>query len=211
MARRTKVQAEQTRSRIIDAARRSFARRGVGQTTMEHIAQEAGVTRGAIYWHFTNKTELFFAMRDQVRLPLLDRMNTVLHGDDDPLDAVERFLLQILEGVAQDPRTRETYAIMHFKCEYVSDLEAVLTQMMKGCRDMLDHIESAYRRAAVLGRLRAGMDPRLAALETFAFVSGLVRMWLSDVRGRVVRKQIGELIAAHVATRRRESELPKPA
>lgn len=204
MARRTKEQANQTRSQIIDAARRAFAQRGVSQTTMAHIAEEAGVTRGAIYWHFSNKTELFFAMRDQVHLPMLDRMDTVLHaGDGDPLDNVERFLLQIVESVAHDPRTRETYAIMTFKCEYVSELTAVLTQMMKGCRDMLDHIESAYRRAAALGRLRADMDPRLAALETFAFVSGLVRMWLSDVRSRVVRKQTGDLIAAHVASRRR--------
>ncbi len=203
MARRTKEQAEQTRSRIIDAARKVFIKRGVSRTTLEHIAEEADVTRGAIYWHFANKSELFFAMRDQAQLPLLDRINTALHGNDgDPLDNVEQFLLQILASISQDRRTRETYDIMTFKCEYVNELEAVLARMMKSCNDMLVRLESAYRRAAALGQLRKGIDPRLAALETYAFSSGLVRLWLSDVRGRVVRKQVGALIAAHVATRR---------
>ena len=204
MPRRTKAQAEQTRSAIIDAARKVFGERGVSRTTMEHIAVKAGVTRGAIYWHFANKSALFSAMRDQVRLPLLDRMNTVLHDSDgDPLDSVEHLLCQMLDGVARNRRTRETYAIMTFKCEYVAELEPVLAQMTSTCQEMLDKLEEAYQSSATRNLLREGMAPRLAALETFAFVSGLMRMWLADGRGRVVRKQVRELIAAHVATRRR--------
>ena len=203
MARRTKEAAEQTRAEIIDAARRAFTKRGVSQTTLEHIAQGAGVTRGAIYWHFANKTELFFAMRDQVRLPLLDRMqHALLSSDSDPLGGVEAFMLELIGGVSADRRTRETYEIIAFKCEYVNDLEGVLDELMRTCRDMLDRLESAYKRAASAGQLRKGLDPRLAALESYAFLSGLFRAWLSDRRSRVIRKQTRELIAAHIATRR---------
>lgn len=57
--RKTKEQAEQTRQKILNAARKMFFQNGVAKTSLEHIAKEAGVTRGAIYWHFKDKTALF--------------------------------------------------------------------------------------------------------------------------------------------------------
>ncbi|MBI0415923.1 MAG: TetR family transcriptional regulator, partial [Nitrosospira sp.] len=59
MVRRTKKDAELTRQSIINAAREVFLVRGVSRTTMDHIATQANVTRGAIYWYFNNKKELF--------------------------------------------------------------------------------------------------------------------------------------------------------
>ena len=75
MARRTKEESAKTRCAIIAAAREVFQRNGVSRTTMEQIADAAGVTRGAVYWHFADKTAVFYAVRDQVALPLMDRMN----------------------------------------------------------------------------------------------------------------------------------------
>ena len=93
MARKTKENAELTRQRLIEAARQVFLIRGVSRTTMEHIAIQAGVTRGAIYWHFNNKLDLFQAMREQVFLPLIDRMDDTLlvEGTEDPLTCIENF------------------------------------------------------------------------------------------------------------------------
>ena len=87
MARKTKIDTEQTRTQIIAAARKVFAERGVSRTTFAQIAAEAGVTRGAIYWHFKNKPELFFAVMEQVSLPLIARMDENLSAADlaDPL------------------------------------------------------------------------------------------------------------------------------
>ena len=87
MVRKTKADAELTRQQIIDAARRVFAEKGVSRTTIDNIASAAGVTRGAVYWHFDNKEELFHAMREQVTLPLLDKFDGALFKPDeaDPL------------------------------------------------------------------------------------------------------------------------------
>jgi TetR/AcrR family transcriptional regulator, acrAB operon repressor len=74
--------------------------------------------------------------------------------------------------------------------------------MMHSCREMLDWMEKTYRQAAAAGQLRKGVDPRLAALESYAFLSGLFRLWLIDRRSQVVRKQTRKLLAAHIATRR---------
>lgn len=66
MVRKTKEDAELTRQRIIDAAREVFLARGVSRSTLEHIASQANVTRGAVYWHFENKSQIFYAIRDRV-------------------------------------------------------------------------------------------------------------------------------------------------
>lgn len=59
MARKTKQQALETRQHILDVAMRLFSQQGVSATSLAQIAQAAGVTRGAIYWHFKDKSDLF--------------------------------------------------------------------------------------------------------------------------------------------------------
>src|SRR5215468_10863238 len=68
MVRRTKEEALETRNRILDAAERIFEKRGVSRTSLQDIAEAAGVTRGAIYWHFKGKDELFAAMMERATM-----------------------------------------------------------------------------------------------------------------------------------------------
>lgn len=91
MVRRTKEEALETRNRILDAAEHVFFEKGVSRSSLADIAQAAGVTRGAIYWHFENKGDLFTAMFDRVILPL-DEMKaaTVDPDEPDPLGVTSR-------------------------------------------------------------------------------------------------------------------------
>ena len=59
MARRTKEDAAATRQQILDSAERVFAAKGVAHSTMADIAADAGVSRGAVYWHFDSKNAVF--------------------------------------------------------------------------------------------------------------------------------------------------------
>ncbi|HAJ88702.1 MAG TPA: TetR family transcriptional regulator, partial [Pseudomonas sp.] len=67
--RRTKEEAEKTRIAILASAERLFLDKGVAHTSLDQIARDAGVTRGAVYWHFQNKAHLFHEMLNQIRLP----------------------------------------------------------------------------------------------------------------------------------------------
>src|SRR5438876_3817962 len=55
----------QTRARLLAAAERVFARRGYYAATLDEIAAEAGFTKGALYYNFASKEELFLALLDQ--------------------------------------------------------------------------------------------------------------------------------------------------
>src|SRR5574339_1300356 len=97
MVRRTKEEAQETRSRILDAAERVFHEKGVAHASLEDIAAAAEVTRGAIYWHFKDKAELFDAMMQRVVLPAEDMLeHAECSGDDDPLQLLRRATVEVL-------------------------------------------------------------------------------------------------------------------
>lgn len=137
MVRRTKEESQETRRAIIAAARDVFEMKGVARTSLEEVAAAAGVTRGAIYWHFANKAELFYAMRDEVQLPLIDLGDLALEAtpeDDNPLRRIERFLVTVARHVASDQIALRTFRIMTFKCEYIGEFARDLEAMCASTR-----------------------------------------------------------------------------
>jgi len=203
MARKTKSDTLQTRLQIIAAARRVFAERGVSRTTLAQIAKEAGVTRGAIYWHFKNKPDLFFAMMEQVSLPLIDRIDENLPAEDsgDPLRGIQASMAEIMRLLNEDEIARTTFEIVILKCEYVDEFASLDSRVIKtGCA-FIERLTRAYENAHKKGLLRGGADPALCALESYSFMKGLIHLWLSDADGTVIRAKVPSLIETHVAMR----------
>jgi TetR/AcrR family acrAB operon transcriptional repressor len=199
--RRTKQESQQTRQQILDAAQREFARCGVTRTTLQRIAAAAGVTRGAVYWHFANKRTLFRAMRDQVSLPLFDRTELLGTDGPDPLLAVQRFLHSVVDQIENDPQTRRTFEIMSLKCEYVDEFRTELKRHARSCRELHSKLALVYARARDNGAMRSDLSPESAALDTCVFVTGLLRLWLIDEGGGLLRPHVDELISNHIASR----------
>jgi TetR/AcrR family acrAB operon transcriptional repressor len=201
--RRTKAQAANTRAAIVDAALRCFDRHGIASSTLEQIACEAGVTKGAVYHHFQGKRDILGAIRDEMSLPLLDEADTaLLRASEMPaLDRIERFLLDCVESLERDARKRCALSVMLFKCEYVGDLHAQLTGWRHNNDRLTKAFESAYRQARDADEIAECVTPRAAAVETMMFFSGLVRLWLLDDRAHGLRKQAKAAIRTHVRCR----------
>src|ERR1700730_10806512 len=208
--RRTKQESEQTRQQILDAAQREFARCGVTRTTLQRIAAAAGVTRGAVYWHFANKRTLFRAMRDQVSLPLFDRTELLGADGPDTLPAVQRCLHSVVDQIETSPQTRRTFEIMSLKCEYVDEFRTELKRHVRSCRDLSSKLALVYARARDIGEMRSDLSPESAALDTCIFVTGLLRLWLIDEDGGLLRPHVDELISNHIASRRAAAGKPPP-
>ena len=203
MARKTKAEAEQTRQEIIDAARCVFHECGVSRTSLEKVARVAGVTRGAVYWHFENKAELFFAMREQ-SLEILDQVDAYLLSPDiaNPLDAIERSLSEFFAILENSPVVRQTFEIMSLRCEYVEEFASVLQEVNKPCLDFLAKLKLTYQRAEEKGCLRPGLDPEAMAYDTLSFTGGLFNNWLASVPGDDLRVRVPAMIRSHIGLRR---------
>ena len=205
MARKTKAEAELTRQKIICAARRVFYRCGVTKSTLDEIATEAGVTRGAVYWHFKNKTELFFAMRAQAYLPLLDHIDDSILDKtiDDPLDGIERALLQMVSHLKADEVACAVFRIASLRCEYVDELAPVLDEFKRSYARRLDKMSLAYRRARDKGTMRDGLDPRDMALDTMSFFEGILRRLALEADDGLITRNVRAMIRNHIALRRK--------
>lgn len=203
MVRKTKAEAEQTRREIIDAARCVFHECGVSRTSLEKIARVAGVTRGAVYWHFENKAELFFAMRED-SLAVLDEVDAYLDSPDlpNPLDDIEQSLLAFFRIIDGRSEVRQVFEIMTLRCEYVDEFAQVLQEVNKPCMDFLAKLIRSYQRAADKGYLRPGLDPEGAAYDTLSFTAGLFNNWLSSQPGDLLRLKVPDMIRQHLLLRR---------
>lgn len=203
MARKTKEEALATRAQIIDAARRVFHTEGVNRSTLDKVAKAAGVTRGAVYWHFANKTELFLAVK-QTYTSEFDQLQALLVPATgvSPLDAVTRYLQALFTALLENEAARETLEIILLRCEYVEEFHEVLQVVTEPCTDILASFTQLYRNATANKELKAGLNPELMALDTLAFLRGTLRAFLSGQQIAIYRQHIAALIEAHIALRR---------
>jgi TetR/AcrR family acrAB operon transcriptional repressor len=179
MARSTKEEAQETRNRILDAAENVFHAKGVSQTSLADVAEAAEVTRGAIYWHFKNKSDLFEAMCDRVRLP----MEAMIEADanmreGDPLGHLRNICIYILQQTARDPHTRKVRDIIYHKCEFIDATDAISLRRQQCHADSRTKIENILRNAQAKKQLSPDLDVSLAAITWHAAVGGILSSWL---------------------------------
>jgi TetR/AcrR family acrAB operon transcriptional repressor len=179
MARRTKEEAAATRDSILDAAEKLFVEQGVSRTTLQHIATEAGVTRGAIYWHFDDKGALFNAMMERATLPLEAELQVLDQSESaDPLDDLRNYVLAVLRRTVEDPGARRVFEIATLKVEFVDEMDAVRCRRQHGLADWMARAERRIRLAVERGEIGSRIEPATVALAMWTMIDGLIRNWM---------------------------------
>jgi TetR/AcrR family acrAB operon transcriptional repressor len=199
MVRRTKEEAAATHDSILDAAEKLFVEQGVSRTTLQHIATEAGVTRGAIYWHFDDKAALFNAMMERAILPLESAMALLDQTDAaDPLQDLREYMLAGLRVTVEDPQARRVFEISTLKMEYVEELDAVRVRRQQSFEAWMTRAEGRIRLAQKRGQVKPSVTPRAAATGMWVLVDGLIRNWLFDPSAFDLLAVGTEVIDAHI-------------
>ncbi|WP_095096136.1 TetR family transcriptional regulator [Pseudomonas sp. Irchel 3A5] len=179
MVRRTKEEAQVTRSQILEAAEKAFYERGVARTTLADIASLAGVTRGAIYWHFSNKADLVQAMLDSIQEPL-EEMALASESEDevDPLGCMKKLLIHLFHEITVDPKTRRINEILFHKCEFTDEMCDFRQQRQVNALECNDRIGLALSNAVRKGQLPADLDTVRASIALHAYIDGMLGQWL---------------------------------
>jgi TetR/AcrR family acrAB operon transcriptional repressor len=199
MARRTKEEAAATRDSILNAAEQLFVEQGVSRTTLQHIATAAGVTRGAIYWHFDDKGALFNAMMKRATLPLESAMQLLDQTDAaEPLQDLRDYMLAVLRITVEDPQARRVFEIATLKMEFVDELDAVRVRRQQSLAAWMTRAEGRIRLANKRGQVRDGVSAHAEALGMWAMLDGLIRTWLFEP-GAFDLLEVGrELVDTHI-------------
>lgn len=179
MARKTKEDAQATRQQLLQAAVRVFADKGVSRTSLQDIAEAAGTTRGAIYWHFKNKADLFNAMMDDAILPMEQAMQRIGHDPaQDPLAELEQALLQTMRDIASNGATRAVFEIAILKVEYVDELMGIKARHIQSFVNGTREITRSLREAAARRGITLPVSPEVAAHGLHALMAGLIHSWM---------------------------------
>jgi TetR/AcrR family acrAB operon transcriptional repressor len=183
MARRTKDEALATRNAILDAAELLFQQRGVSRTSLQDIAVAAQVTRGAIYWHFKDKADLFNAMMERATMPFEEAGFACGAGcpdDRDPITFLLERLARVFKLTVEHEPTRRVFEIATHKVEYVDELLAVRDRHLQNRNECLGEVEADLKRAMKLGLIGSKVPARAAALGLHALIDGLIQNWMLD-------------------------------
>lgn len=180
MARRTREDAQRTRQDILDAAFRTFTRKGFMRTTLNDIAQAAGVTRGAVYWHFKDKVDLFLVLCDEIEGEAGVRPQDVEEDRLQSLDDLKAELLNYLAHFERKDRYAVFYEMVNYRTEYTEELQPVLDRQLSGHRGILGKLEEILGRLKAKAQVRHDLDPSRAALSLIALVVGITAIWLID-------------------------------
>jgi len=180
MARKTKAEAEQTRQDIFTAALELFHDRGYSRTTLDQIARTAGVTRGAIYWHFKDKVDLFVELKDEIEATSGMRLEDLLQLPVDTLDDLREGLLRLFRNLEQDRRFRTYFKTVIFRTEFTDDLQPLMDYYQNKLRRLQIKDEKALLRLQRHGLVGAEVDCGRASLGLRALMVGLLHTWLMD-------------------------------
>ncbi|BBB59691.1 TetR family transcriptional regulator [Undibacterium sp. KW1] len=180
MVRKTKEEAQETYNTLLDAAEKVFAEKGVTSTTLNDVASAAGMTRGAIYWHFKDKNALFQAMCDRAFLPMEALLNEIVSTPQkDPLAGIRQLNVHFLNLVTGNPRQQNVFDIIFHRCEKNSDLIFFSVESEKRV-ECLSKVQAMVQQAVNQGQLHPDTDTWIAMQAIHAYVIGIVHEWLED-------------------------------
>jgi TetR/AcrR family acrAB operon transcriptional repressor len=178
--KRTKEEAAITRENLLQAGLAVFGRKGFEAATLEDVAREAGVTRGAIYWHFGSKTELFNALMEKYSSRGSDILQRAATEGGNFNDILRRVFTWMLLAVETDSELRSMMEISLFKTGYISGSEDWHVRQVENSRALVDAVAGAMKQGIEAGELRRDLDPIVAARAFLAYQNGIIYLWLSD-------------------------------
>ncbi len=202
MVRRTKADALVTRNSLLDAAEHLFQANGVSRTSLNDIATAAGTTRGAIYWHFKDKADLFNAMMERVTMPLegtLACMARTAETSANPLLLLRDSMMNALRQTATDEQTRRVFEVATHKVEYVSEMQAVRDRHLQVRNECVTMTEEALREAVLRESIKLPMPLPTAALGLHVILDGLIQNWLLDPQAFDLEKSGRHTVDAYLA------------
>jgi TetR/AcrR family acrAB operon transcriptional repressor len=130
MARKCKEEANKTYGLLLDAAEQVFSQKGYANATFHEIAEQAGLTRGAIYWHFSDKYQLLGAVLRRTQLPWERLPEHFTSRSQVPsLAELCEAIGDALHEIVNDPRQHRITLILLHRTELVTDNHQVYCRL----------------------------------------------------------------------------------
>ncbi len=177
MARKSKEDAQKTRSRILASALALFSKKGYEHTTFTDIAARLKLTKGAVYWHFDSKESLLVALVDEALEKFRRQLLSLMPEGELTFPGVADMMVRNAEQVIADPRGAAFFRLM--KCQIKwgeTSMERVRTELLTNERfGPKQAFERALKNDILSGRARPDVNVEEIATVGLALWDGLVQ------------------------------------
>lgn len=200
--RKTKIEAQKTRQHLLKAALDTFYLRGMTRSSLNEIAQNAGVTRGALYWHFKNKEDLFESLFQQMFTEISAQLaEDIERGSPDIWQSWEEATINIFVRLESDEVFRKFCNVLHTKCEYTEQNHSIV-KIMRSYQDMWRRqLCQVLELSLAQKKLPENLDRSLAVTYMMSVIGGLIDIWMnmpeqfsvSQTAPRIIRSAMASL------------------
>jgi len=194
--RRTKADSEQTKQAIMDAAIDVFSEYGVAKASLEKVAKHANVTRGAVYWHFENKQQIFDALHECLHAPFIQ---AIVDGLDestvDPIGQLQNLCTRLLIQIEEDKQKRKLITLFLIKCDYSGEFAHSKERYNEAKAKKIATLSRYFEKAIEKGQLSSDADPHLLTLAISAFLRGIIEEFLEDPENYPLRQRVPALMS----------------
>jgi len=178
--RRTKEEAAVTRTTVLKAALSVFSAKGYAAATLDDVATTAKVTRGAIYWHFKGKADLYNTLIQEVSERGASITQQAIAEGGTLINILRRVFVRQCELIEDDKEARAVMELALFKTGVDRELQAGRKKQIDAGNALITGIADAMKMGVSQGILRNDLDPTDMARAFIAFENGAIQMWLAS-------------------------------
>lgn len=180
MARKTKIEAEKTRARILASALSLFAKKGYENTTFTDIAARLKLTKGAVYWHFASKESLLMELVDRALNKFRRQIEELMPTGELTFPAVAEMMVKNAEAMVSDPRAAAFFRLMKCQVRWADhSMDKVREELLTNDRF---GPKEAFKRA-IAGDVAAGRAVKTTDAEEVA--TAAIALWDGLVQARL--------------------------
>jgi len=178
--KRTKEEAAVTRATVLKAALSVFSAKGYAAATLDDVAAAARVTRGAIYWHFKGKADLYNTLTNELSARGANLVQQAVAEGGTFLEILRRVFVRQCALIEDDREARAVMELALFKTGLDLELQAGRRKQLEAGNALLQGITATMQQGITQGFLRDDIDPANMARAFIAFENGVIQLWLTS-------------------------------
>ena len=189
--RRTKEEAAVTRATLLKTALSVFSAKGYAAATLDDVAKAAKVTRGAIYWHFKSKADLYNTLVQEFSARGAAVVQQAVAEGGTLIEILRRVFVRQCALIEEDKEARAVMELALFKTGLEPELQPGRKKQLEASTALVTGLSDAMRQGIAQGMLRNDLDPADMARAFLAFENGAIQMWLVSPKSFSLKASAG--------------------
>ena len=171
-----------TRATLLKTALAVFSAKGYAAATLDDVAKAANVTRGAIYWHFKSKADLYNSLIQEFSARGAAVVQQAVEEGGTLIAILRRVFIRQCALIEEDKEARAVMELALFKTGLNPELQTGRRKQVEAGSALLEGLTGAMQQGIAQGVLRNDLDPADMARAFLAFENGIIQLWLTTPR-----------------------------